>query len=205
MAASTVPLMSAVHNQYSDDIIIRDETGLIRYKSKPVGVCIDRQHLTVTLLGKTTKTLLQYDSQDLIGLKYTHVQRKKASYYKAQLILYPVVKGCCSSNKADKKRKKTIVELFFDTLEQHTLQTWSSRIAHYVANKAYNDEEAETTPTLTRKFLIFVNPMSGKGTALKIWKKVVEPIFIEAAVDINLVVTQYAGHAREYVMQQLDL
>lgn len=205
MAASTVPLMSAVHNQYSEDIVIRDETGLIRYKSKPVAVCIDRQHVTVTLLGKAAKTLLQYDSQDLIGLKYTHVQRKKASYYKAQLILYPVVKGCCSSNKAEKKRKKAIVELHFDVVDQITLQTWSSRITHYVGNKAFADIESDSSPTLTRKFLIFVNPKSGKGTAMKIWKTVVEPIFIEAGIDSNLVVTQYAGHAREYGMQQLDL
>eukprot|EP01031_Cornospumella_fuschlensis_P043197 gene43197-52799_t len=197
--------MSAVQNLYSDDVIIRDETGLIKYKSKPVTVSIDRQNIIVNLFGgKTSKTLVQYDSQDLIGMKYNHVQKKKVSYYKAQLILYVVAKGCCSSAKAEKKRKKVILELLFDTAEQITLQTWSSRIAHYVGNKAYDDAELDSVPVLSRKFLVFVNPKSGKGTSLKIWKKVVETIFIEAGIDVNLVVTQYAGHAREYMMQQLD-
>lgn len=50
-----------------------------------------------------------------------------------------------------------------------------------------------------RRFLVFVNPVSGRGLAVSIWKNQVEPMLLQAGVQIKLVMTQYANHARDVV------
>jgi len=37
--------------------------------------------------------------------------------------------------------------------------------------------------------LVFVNPFSGPGNALKIYKEIVYPIFVKADISVELVIT----------------
>ena len=50
-----------------------------------------------------------------------------------------------------------------------------------------------------RKFLIFVNPVSGRGLGLGVWRSV-EGIFAEAGIETTVVTTTRAGHCREYLL-----
>ncbi|KAG9510113.1 Ceramide kinase, partial [Fragariocoptes setiger] len=50
-----------------------------------------------------------------------------------------------------------------------------------------------------RRLLIFVNPFGGKGRALKIYTKRVAPLLRLARVDVDLVTTEYANHARKLI------
>lgn len=54
------------------------------------------------------------------------------------------------------------------------------------------------------RFLFLVNPHSGPGRALQIFKNEVEPMIVEASIPYKLIVTEYAGHALDLV-QHLDL
>lgn len=57
----------------------------------------------------------------------------------------------------------------------------------------------------SRKFIIFVNPVSGKGTAVSIWRKYVEPMLTEAGIDIELIITQRANHAKDFLKQHTNI
>ncbi|KAK7506471.1 hypothetical protein BaRGS_00002583 [Batillaria attramentaria] len=54
------------------------------------------------------------------------------------------------------------------------------------------------------RFLFLVNPHSGPGRAMQIFKNEVEPMIAEANIPYKLIVTEYAGHARDLV-QNLEL
>lgn len=52
--------------------------------------------------------------------------------------------------------------------------------------------------------MVFVNPFGGKRRALKIYKSKVEPIFRVAGVQVELIVTERANHARD-LLQDLNV
>jgi len=53
-----------------------------------------------------------------------------------------------------------------------------------------------------RKFLVFVNPHSGTGHALKVYNGHIKRMFEEANVDVELFITQRANHAFEHVQSE---
>lgn len=60
---------------------------------------------------------------------------------------------------------------------------------------------SSTSPTNNKKaVLVFVNPVSGKRVALKMYRTYVEPMLQQANMKIELIITTHAFHAKEYVM-----
>ena len=57
-------------------------------------------------------------------------------------------------------------------------------------------ESFTVTAPRQRRFLVFVNPVSGKGTAMKVWERTTRPMLDQAAVSYKLVKTTHANHAR---------
>lgn len=60
-----------------------------------------------------------------------------------------------------------------------------------------------------QRFLAIVNPAGGSGIAERIYEQVVAPVLEQSSVDVELVVTQHGGHARELAaslkLQQYDV
>lgn len=60
-----------------------------------------------------------------------------------------------------------------------------------------------TTKTLydsrPKRLLVFINPYGGKGRAVEIYKTKVEYIFDVASINTEVIVTEYANHAREMI------
>lgn len=44
------------------------------------------------------------------------------------------------------------------------------------------------------KFILIVNPFSGKKQGLKILEKI-QPLFIESDIEIDIIKTDYSGHS----------
>lgn len=61
-----------------------------------------------------------------------------------------------------------------------------------------------TTPTTSReeRLLVIINPVSGRKKALEIYEKTVVPIFDQACVSYDSLVTTHARHAEERMKQQ---
>jgi sphingosine kinase len=76
---------------------------------------------------------------------------------------------------------------------------WQNAVRNLVANHLPVGLEDGTMPSIVRKFLVFVNPKSGSGTAIKVWQQVVKPMLQEAQIDVTLIITEYANHAKRYV------
>lgn len=55
-----------------------------------------------------------------------------------------------------------------------------------------------------KNLLIFINPKSGPGIALKIFEERVKPMLSETEVEYDLCVTNHANHAFE-IVQHKDL
>jgi diacylglycerol kinase family enzyme len=55
------------------------------------------------------------------------------------------------------------------------------------------------------KLLIFVNPNSGSGTAVKTFKYRIRSFLGEADIFYDLVVTEYPGHCYKYIQSIPDL
>lgn len=119
--------------------------------------------------------------------------------------------------KTKKLRKSEVTTFRFADIV--TCQQWSNAINHAILSQSPSpvqenacfSEEGGTglsdayllIPPRPKRFMVFVNPVSGRGRALSIWRSQVEPMMIHAGVEIKLVVTQYANHARD-IMEDFD-
>jgi sphingosine kinase len=52
-----------------------------------------------------------------------------------------------------------------------------------------------------RRLLVIINPVSGRGNAQEVYQKIVMPIFEEASVPFDSLVTSYSRHAEERMRQ----
>ena len=53
------------------------------------------------------------------------------------------------------------------------------------------------------KFILIVNPFSGKKQGLKILEKI-QPLFIESDIEIDIIKTDYSGHS-ENIAREFDI
>jgi len=60
--------------------------------------------------------------------------------------------------------------------------------------------------TLTRKFLVMINPKSGKGDSKRLWEKEIEPLMKSIpGITFDVITTTHGGHAREYILASKNL
>jgi sphingosine kinase len=101
--------------------------------------------------------------------------------------------------------------LTFHFAESATCQHWANAISQMSLSHPSSSVEDATRITdfnLTaanrpRRFMVFVNPVSGQGRSVSIWKYEVEPMLLQAGIEVKLVVTQYANHAKD-IMEDID-
>ena len=101
--------------------------------------------------------------------------------------------------------------LIFNFADGATCQHWANAISQMCMSQPSSSVEDATRMTdfnLTaairpRRFMVFVNPVSGQGRSVSIWKYQVEPMLLQAGIEVKLVVTQYANHAKD-TMEDID-
>ena len=54
----------------------------------------------------------------------------------------------------------------------------------------------------SQKLLVILNPVSGSGGALQVFKERVIPIFRDSGTDYEVLVSEYAGHAYDVVWRE---
>lgn len=55
---------------------------------------------------------------------------------------------------------------------------------------------------ISQKVLVVLNPVAGNGSALKKFKEALVPVFGDAGIDYELLVTEYPGHAYDVVQTE---
>lgn len=107
----------------------------------------------------------------------------------------------------------------FQFADNSTCQHWSNAINHMLLSQPQQSHNIEggssseegcsplsdsyLTAPAAKRFAVFVNPISGTGRAVATWKNHVEPMMIQAGIQVKLVITQHANHAKD-IMEDFD-
>jgi sphingosine kinase len=221
MAANT-PLIQPTTNT---PFIMSSDSGDIRYQNNRVSLVLSAENLYVfDFVSKATRKEIHLNA--IIGAKRRQVQ-KPTNYSWLDVFVYDFIKpsclNCCS--KVQKLRVRELVSFKVPATEAASVDDWVSNILAAMNNKPIlkTEEGLILGPQngfasgSARRFLIFVNPVSGKRTAVREYETKVKPMMLEAGAgrsniaasiilfnqnnntDVKLIITQYANHAREYV------
>lgn len=83
---------------------------------------------------------------------------------------------------------------------------WQNSINSLIqSTEIYHAVPSSTSDFQSRRLLVFVNPNSGPGAALKIFNTRVRSFLGEANISYDLVVTEYPGHCQKVVKEATDL
>ena len=118
-----------------------------------------------------------------------------------------------------RKKYRKCETVNFQFADGATCQQWSNAINNMILSEfqlptdvqSYSSEEDGTSPSQNhlslaprpKRFIVFVNPISGQGLATSIWKNQIEPMMTQSGSEVKLVITQYANHARD-IMEDFD-
>ena len=189
----------------SQDIMISDESGNVSYNGSPIFLALSTQSLILYRnTNKTLKSIGEYPISSIVGCVNKSKKRGNETVYYIEVYAYlPVTSFCCSRPKEIVRQRKQI-DVFFGT-HSSLCQRWTNAINSASAGVIpliLADNGSDVVPPKEKQFLVFVNPVSRKGTAVKIWNKAVCPMLTEANVKIHLVKTEYANHAKEMVTER---
>ncbi|KAJ2920657.1 hypothetical protein H1R20_g16435, partial [Candolleomyces eurysporus] len=93
--------------------------------------------------------------------------------------------------KKNKHAQLVVLKGVVHDVDPKVVETW----AEGVMKALYEDNGAKRC----RRLLVFVNPHGGVGKGVKLYKKVVEPVFLASGCDLTVVQTERRGHAFDYV------
>ncbi|XP_068217955.1 sphingosine kinase 1-like [Palaemon carinicauda] len=183
-------------------------TGLFkqyRVKNDGYNVEISDKGLTVISIGGSASSQERrefYEPTDLIGCVCMRAGPKEPRKHLAFFTVYAYPFA-----PLPKKKKRIRVCLSFvveseDTYEKNLeiANEWRSAVYSAIRGK----ENARGNINRRKKLLIVINPNSGAGRALRIYKKQVAPVLGEAEVPHEVLITKAANHALNLV-RSMDL
>ena len=207
---TAAPIGCMMENRY----LLSDDSGKIQYKNRACQLRLGVSDLFVfDVLERKTTRILSFAS--VIGSRSFLIDSDRST-----LEIYDYRfddSGYFKCFKNTKLRKcETISFQFTDSL---TCQHWSNAINHtlYYQPQQINSIEGGSsseegssllpdtylTALTAKRFTVFVNPVSGRGQAVATWKNIVEPMMIQAGIQVKLIITQHANHARD-IMEDFD-
>jgi sphingosine kinase len=212
---TTTPLLAGPGEQRPSEnkIVFSDETTKIYFGSTLVHLQITETE--VNIISHTDGSVLHHFShQNLIGANYKLLQKKvpnnlaSNAVHQFNLFYYLIRKPWfCGSGAADHKRYRKEVRLYFYNLPQDSCDAYLANLQALVHRLVFQATPVEfldpsryqVKPIPQKSILVFVNPVSGKRMAVSVYKKYVEPMLNEANMKIELIITKYAFHAKEWV------
>eukprot|EP01040_Poterioochromonas_malhamensis_P003207 gene3207-3418_t len=207
------------------EILYEDNTNKIYYKKRLVRLQITTQDILIYLKdssGVVNTPIAVFSHKDLLGSHWKLLQKKQANQstvHQYNLHYYFVKKSWFGCGEAEEKqRSHKEVHLYVYNCDEAVLDNWNTllyRIIHHEFPQAISPSSPSSSsspnsvgllnhPQLfsaipQRCFLVFVNPVSGKRKAFKVWKKTVEPMLKQANIKVEVIVTEFGFHAKEYI------
>ncbi|XP_041364343.1 sphingosine kinase 2-like [Gigantopelta aegis] len=137
---------------------------------------------------------------DIIGCRCQKTVDSSSAFIK--IFSYPFKKPLFRS----KRSRRRIVVIFEVNLSSdfssnlQVAETWRNVINCLARNLPVNKEDVGVfAPPAPGKLLMLVNPFSGPGKALQIFRNEIQPMLEEAEIPFKMQVTEYAGHAHKIV------
>eukprot|EP01040_Poterioochromonas_malhamensis_P017452 gene17452-20055_t len=196
------------------EILYEDNTNKIYYKKRLVRLQITTQDILIYLKdssGVANTPIAVFSHKDLLGSNWKLLQKKQANQstvHQYNLHYYFVKKswfGCGEAEEKQRSHKEVHLDVY--NCDEAVLDNWNTllyRIIHHEFPQTPMSVGLLNHPQLfsaipQRCFLVFVNPVSGKRKAFKVWKKTVEPMLKQANIKVEVIVTEFAFHAKEYI------
>jgi sphingosine kinase len=184
-------LLHTVHNM--DNFLTTTTNGIVTHNGRKVSLNLTRYILSLT--DERNAVVVEIEVSDIIGAK--HIVRPHNKSHIVEVYTYAhSYNNCFCFASSSKLRSRTCTILDFSNNEEESLK-WKNAISEVARWR--EETRANFNPIRQRIFLIFVNPVSGTGSAVRIWSHYVKPMLDEAEIISHLIVTEYANHARNYV------
>jgi sphingosine kinase len=199
---TTMPLVSDLSNDTST-IFSTADSGKVQFKNRAVDLSLSATYLKAVNKANN-KVVACVAMDDVIGSSFM----KRNEWFILEIFSYPhknSLLSCCSSK--EKLRKKSITTFKFDGSDMSLVNSWSNAInsaAYKMLPLQANEDGSSVVAPKMKRAIVYVNPVGGKGIAKKAWEKVVRPMFVEAGVDVTLIITERRNHAYDHVAA-LDL
>lgn len=215
------PLLSTAAHQFhvckkfqlsANDLLMVDEEqlGNLRFRNKKCCVAITSKSCFIYQVierKSDIQVLSSFSVESLIGA-HSSPSRNECDL---NIYLYiPHQSSCCSSQKDNEINRKrhiiTIAFLFDKKVNEKICKNWMNclrtlSLGEIPVSIGINNSDRDGDINIVdsprqRTFLIVVNPVSGKGTAMNVWNTVTKPMLEEAAISYKVVKTTHANHAR---------
>jgi sphingosine kinase len=193
---------------FAESYVYTTDEG-VSYKKTSCSLLLSADTFSIVDLEGGT-TLFTVNITDVVGAK---VVEKSSTNFNLEVYSYAYVSAtslfCCLCKEA-KKRRRLVTQIDFGANSTECIK-WANMINHFAArvedmrgrNGSFDVEDAKSgskvPPYVPRKFVVFLNPISGKGLAMRTWNDTISQLFSDAQIEVTLVVTQHANHARTYV------
>eukprot|EP00794_Sanderia_malayensis_P008857 gene8857-9806_t len=164
-------------------------------------ICQERQDPSITY-RKFSQGLTSILLKDIVSAKLfkSKISDDCAAYF--QVISYPLAHG----GKGKKAPKRGRIMLTFrvndsEDSEENSLiaETWARTIEWLIYNPDISNERLQDVDNFPKKkrVLVLINPKSGNGKSLEKFRKFAEPLFKDAGIYFQELITKYASHGQE--------
>ena len=196
-------------NLSSNDLFFVDEeqSGNLRFRNNKCCMAITSKSCFIYQINKSKsdiRVLSSFSVESLIG---AHCSPSRNEWALKIYLYVPHQSNCCTSQKEINRQRHIItIHFHFDKkVNEQVCMNWMNCLRFLSIGEIpppalmNNDREGDmhvVERPRQRKFLVVVNPVSGKGTAMNVWNTVTKSMLEEAAISYNLVKTTHANHAR---------
>jgi diacylglycerol kinase family enzyme len=205
MSDTSVPLITDTNPASLVDLLLTEDGGAIQFKGVEVYMALSSQSLTVRKDKKINKSLGEFLLSSIVGAKIKSKNSYKETCFTMEIYMYVIYNGCCHNKKDGNGRKRKVISFEFfknEPLCRKWTNAINSAIVGYIPLLIAENGSDVLPPPKQRHYLVFVNPVSGKGMGIKIWTKDVKPMLEEADIRIELCITQYMNHAKTQILDQ---
>lgn len=204
MSAST-PLISN-SDFLPNDILFSDTSGKLLYENKPCHLQISLQSVSVQGIRDKDKLNFLLQMKDICGIQYQTT--KKSRKYQITIYTYPIKPNSCTFHQPKDGVLRISKHYLFQCSEELLCQQIESLLITLIHQQPVRKDpqtQSILPPQTTKHYLVFINPVGGKRIAMKLWRQKIETFLQQSHSTYQLIVTQYANHAKEYVLSHTNL
>lgn len=169
---------------------------------------LNKNQCTVYLKDESLHIKLHQSNEHIRPVTEEHVSANKI------IPLSEIISVKCVKPDEGKKKPKILVRninlphILVQTIKRHKNHRWSmSTVKLRSENESLCERWSEKIlehmkihfMCRPKSLLVFVNPWGGRQTAETVYNKKAKPVFEAAGIKTEVIITQYQGHARNYI------
>jgi len=188
------------HTKNGDNEILLSKEFTLYPKSKLALVQLTNHSI---FINNNSSRVEQIQLDDVIGCHILEGNKTTSSKLFICIFYYPMQKRLFQGTSRYRYTRSLGIEESFQSKDgRTTAEIWKKVIKLIISGRKMtkadiaNLDELETP---TRNYLVYVNPFSGSGKAIRMYKSYLRKVLAEAEITHKCIQTEHAGHARDDV------